>query len=267
MRGKYEMPTWLKFVSRRLLVENKNFFPAVRPSEDDIWTLGLLFYAERFLRVPNMIYIRRRSKDSIFRKEKTALQAMNFWLSPVLAALKHLDELMAHNEFFKRNPQQRYAVLEMFTNWKFHAVLSASLNVPPHVVYEAIKQEFGKNFGEHDVLICALSTVLNSTQKNFLQMRQQVQAFVNNTQEQYKRFNQFAAQTQAREKQFRQFFEHTQEEYKRFNQFAAQAQAREKQIRQFVEHTQEQYKRFNQFAAQAKARIAYLEAELQKRQT
>ena len=220
MRGKYEMPTWLKFVSRRLLVENKNFFPAVRPSEDDIWTMGLLFYAKKFLRVPNSVYIRRNSKGSITRNEKTALQTINFWLNPILAGLKHLNELMARHEFFKRNPQHRYAVLEMFTNWKFNAVLPASLNVPPHVVYEAIKQEFGKNFGEHDVLICALSTVLNSTQKNFLQMRQQFQSFVDNTQAQYKQFNQFAAQAKTQNEQFRQFVEHTQAQYKQFNQFA-----------------------------------------------
>ena len=236
---KYKTATATKFVRRNLILEHRIFFPAVRPSEDDIFSLGLLFFAKKILLVPNMVYIRRRTANSTMRTVRTPLQAMNFWLTPCLKGLKALDEMMSRCEFLIANPQYRYAVLEMFTNLKFHDALYANPNMPPHVIYEAIKQEFGKNFGEHDVLICALSTVLNQTQKNLLQLQQQFQVFVNNTQEQHKQFNQFAEQVKAREEQFRQFFE----------------------------HTQAQYKQFNEFAAQAQARIAYLEAELQKRQT
>ena len=57
-QGRYNMPPWNKFVRRRLLVENKISFPPCRPSEDDIWTFGLIFYAKNFLCVPNKISTR-----------------------------------------------------------------------------------------------------------------------------------------------------------------------------------------------------------------
>ena len=256
-----------KFLRRKFLVDSEIVFPNVRTCEDYLWTLNLYFCAKKFLRVPNAIYVERLSENSITRQTRSDAQTVAFWLTPAIVGLKWLAGRLDVLEFFRNNVLYRYAVLDFVLKKMFGLSFPASLKVSPVAFYEAVRQGFGKNLGEQDVLVAALCTALNSMQKNFLQMRQQVQAFVNNTQAQYKRFNQFAAQTQAREKQFRQFFEHTQEEYKRFNQFAAQAQAREKQIRQFVEHTQEQYKRFNQFAAQAKARIAYLEAELQKRQT
>ena len=183
-QGKYELPPWTKFVERRLLVENEIIFPHCKASEDDIWTFGLLFYAKRILRAPTSAYIRRNSEGSIMRKEKTPVQFVTLWISSILQALKFLDELMARHEFFKSNPQYRYAVLEMFVNWKFNSFLGASFYVEPAAVYEAIKKEYGENFGEHDVLVAALSTVLNTQQKISLTNQ--------------KKFQQFAEQAQAR---------------------------------------------------------------------
>ena len=183
-QGRYTLPTWDKLVRRRLLVENKISFPNCRPSEDDIWTFGLVFYAKNFLRVPNKVYIRRKSEGSIMRAGKTPLQTINFWLSPILLGLKHLDELMRRHEFFQQNPQYRYAVLDMFVQWKFNAIFRASQYATPHEIYAALKQEYGDRLGEYDVLIPALATALNTQQKIFFADRQ--------------KFQQFAAQAQAR---------------------------------------------------------------------
>ena len=183
-QGRYNMPPWNKFVRRRLLVENKISFPRYKISEDDIWTFGLLFYAKKFLCVPNKVYIHRKSEGSITCKGKTPLQTINFWLSPVFKGLKALDEFMRRHEFFKANPQYRYAVLDMFVRWKFNAIFRASQYVTPANIYAAIKQEYGDRFGEHDVLIPALATALNTQQKIFFSDQQ--------------KYRQFAVQAQAR---------------------------------------------------------------------
>ena len=183
-QGRYTLPPWDKFVRRKLLVENKISFPHCRMSEDDIWTFGLIFYAKNFLCVPNKVYIRRFSEESIMRDKKTPLQVVNVWLSPILLGLKHLDELMRRHEFFKANPQYRYAVLDMFVQWKFNAIFRASQYVMPADIYAALKREYGDKFGEHDVLIPALATALNTQYRINVSNRQ--------------KYQQLAAQAQAR---------------------------------------------------------------------
>ena len=48
---------WSKFIRRDFLLDNELFFPNFVPCEDHIWTFGLFFFAKRFLRVPNAIYV------------------------------------------------------------------------------------------------------------------------------------------------------------------------------------------------------------------
>ena len=182
--GKYLAPQWRKFTRRKIIVEHELFFPDTRPSEDDIWTYGLLIHAQKFLRVPNLTYCRRLSEDSIMRKKKTPQQTITFWTNPVLLGLKTLDKFMSRHEFFQQNPQYRYAVLKKFVNSKFGAFFSESFKLPPFAVYETIKQEFGDKLGEWDVVISALCTALN-TQQKISAVNQQ-------------KFNQFAAQAKAR---------------------------------------------------------------------
>ena len=162
---------------RRLIMEHQIFFPQICPSEDDVYTLGLIFYAKNFLRAPNAFYVRRNSEDSVMRSKKTPQQTINFWLNPVLFGLKTLDKFMSNHEFFKRNPQFRYAVLEKFINSKFDALFKDSSQIPPFAVYETIKQKFGDRIGEHDILIAALCTALNTRQKLAAINRQQFRKF------------------------------------------------------------------------------------------
>ena len=184
LKGRFAVSTCFKSVRRKLLIEHENFFPHVCPSEDDIWTYGLLFCAKKFLRVPNAIYIRRWSEGSTMRKERKPWQTINFWMNPVLLGLKSLEKLMSKLEFFNKNPQYRYAVLESFIAGKFACCLQESFKIPPFAVCEAIKNEFGGRLGEQEVLVPALCTYVNTLQRmNAVNVQ---------------KFNQFAAQAQKR---------------------------------------------------------------------
>lgn len=184
LRRRYWVTPWVKFTKRNLLIEHEIFFPRCKISEDDVWTYGLVFYAKRFLRVPNAIYICRQSVESVSRISKTPQQTINFWLNPLILGLKFADKFMNKPEFFKENPQYRYAVLEQFTVIMFNMILQESFKLPPHEIYLTIQNEFGDKLGDYDVLIPALCAVLNAQQKNSVMNHQ--------------RFNQFAAQAQAR---------------------------------------------------------------------
>ena len=163
--GRYWVTPWIKLVRRKLIIEHEIFFPHCKPSEDDIWTYGLVFYAKRFLRVPNAVYIYRPNEESVMNKSKTPEQHINFWTNPAMLGIKTLDRFMSKIEFFQKNTSYRYAILEMFLASKILAPYKDSWQMPPFKIYETIKKEFGDKFGEQDVLISALCTFAMNLQK------------------------------------------------------------------------------------------------------
>ena len=154
--GFFTVSTCSKFVRRNLITKNEIFFPHVCPSEDDIWTYGLVFHANKFLHVPNAVYIRRLSESSVMRKERSPQQQLNFWLNPVLFGLKSLDDMMSSIEYFQKNPKQRYAVLKRLVKGKLNLSFRDVRELSTYEVYAAIKEKFGEKLGDCDVLISAL---------------------------------------------------------------------------------------------------------------
>jgi glycosyltransferase involved in cell wall biosynthesis len=162
LNSRFVESTCFKFVQRKLLLDNEIFFPHICPSEDDIWTYGLVFHAKRLLRVPNAIYIRRISRNSIMRKDRNAEAEVNFWLNPALLGSKALDKLMSGIEFFQKNPQRRYAIINKFINGKLNLSFRNATPLFPSDIYSAIKEKFGEELGKYDVLISALCATLYS---------------------------------------------------------------------------------------------------------
>ena len=162
---RYLTTTCNKFVRRDLITENEIFFPSLKTSEDNIWTQGLIFYGKKFLRVPNVVYIYRQSEGSSQRAKRTPQQHINFWLNPVLLGLKSLDNLMSRHEFFKANPSLRFALLKKFIDKRFRFTKISAQQLSEHVIYTAIKEEFGGKLGDYDVLISALCTALYDEKK------------------------------------------------------------------------------------------------------
>ena len=150
---------WSKLVRRDLLVNCEIFFPPCKISEDDIWTCGLIFCAKKFLRVPNAVYVWRLNDESVGQKSKTLEQTLNFWISPIIRGVKVLESMLGKLEFFRENPQQLYAILEIFVVQRLY--IPKTFVLPKHRVYETIKAEFGATLGEQDVLVAILCAVAN----------------------------------------------------------------------------------------------------------
>lgn len=166
--GHYNISQWNKLVRRDLIFENELFFPNTRHADDMIWTWGLLFLAKRFLYVPNLVYIQRLTKNSITRKERTSQQKISFWLNPLINGLKTLDNFMSRQDFFRQNPQYRCALLENFIHIVLANMFEASRNFSLPDIYEIIRQEYGKSFGENDLLTSFLLADLIEQQKIFV---------------------------------------------------------------------------------------------------
>ena len=162
---RYNVMPWCKLVRRNLMIEHNIYFPACKISDDDIWTFGLVFYAKKFLRVPNFCYIYRLRKESVLHKKKTPEQSISFWMNPIIFGLKNLDNFMSKLGFFQQNPQYRYAVLENFLSTRIFFTredIRDIRDMPPFEIYETIKNEFGKELGKQDVLVATLFARLYS---------------------------------------------------------------------------------------------------------
>jgi len=174
LNERYWVTAWTKFVRRDLLDKHKILFSVVKPGEDDIWTYGLVFFAKNFLRVPNMVYIYRMRENSIMSATRTPQQTVNFWLNPILLGLKELDEFMGQIEFFKENPQQRYAALEKHFQRKLNIAFGCGKELTLIDFYETVKNEFSKNFGEYDVLISILCSQMFGQHKALNESQQKL---------------------------------------------------------------------------------------------
>ena len=165
MERRFWPAPWSKLVRREVIIKNELFFPALKISDDDIWTFGLVFCAKKFLRVPNAVYIRRMRETSITGIKKTPQQIVNFWLNPILLGLKNLSEVMRRNVFFEKNIKCHYAILREFINLRFGIFKDIEKKFPQYAFYETIKKEFGDKLGEYDVLIAMLCSVLYAEKK------------------------------------------------------------------------------------------------------
>ncbi|MBO4780148.1 MAG: glycosyltransferase [Selenomonadaceae bacterium] len=158
--GRFLVTAWSKFVRRDLLTEHEMLFPYIAPAEDNVWTYVLIFHAKKFLRVPNLVYVRRMREDSITGTKRTPQQIMKFLLNPLLYGLKELDDMLRQNEFFQANPQQHHDILQWFAEKRCEMVARNSEKLSSVEIYETIKKEYGDKLGEYGVLISMLCTLL-----------------------------------------------------------------------------------------------------------
>ena len=164
--NRFWVTPWSKLVKRKPLIENEIFFPPCIISDDDIWTYELIFCMKKFLRVPAIVYVNRRTENSMTRIEKTPAQEINFWLNPLVVGMNYLDNFMGKIKFFQQNPNYRIVILDHLANGRCFAQLSRYCSqLSPAEFYQAVKQSFEKNFGEQSILFAYLCTLIHEQRK------------------------------------------------------------------------------------------------------
>ena len=184
LHGRFMGVSWLNFIARDFLVENKLDFPPVKRHEDTIHTWMLILCSKKFLRVPNAVYVYRQYKDSFSKKDIGAARKIVSHINSTVQGVQALKKVMNDIEFFRQNPVYFYELANYFIQVNFAAVLEKSTQLQPFELYEIIKQGLDDEVGDPNEMISLLCTVLN-TQQRISAVNQQ-------------RFNQFAAQAQKR---------------------------------------------------------------------
>ncbi|MBQ4403826.1 MAG: glycosyltransferase [Selenomonadaceae bacterium] len=159
--------TWNKLVRRDFLLEKELFFLNLTSCEDYIWTLGLFFFAKKFLRVPNANYVHRLSQNSVDELPLSRQKRTILGLDAVILGIKTLNQMMNKVEFLKGNTPYRYRILEKLSLNTFERLSENqnTLYVPSYYIYWAIKDEFGDKLGEQDALISVLCSLIDKYQK------------------------------------------------------------------------------------------------------
>ena len=175
LEDKFMWKIWCRLLRRDFLLENEIFFPEdIEFGEDQIWTHGILFCAEKTVHLPYACYLYRRSKNSITLKERNTLQIITVRLGVVINGLKWIDDIIRKNAFLNKNLQLRHEILDHFTR-RFYAWILMHANKKSQTeIYGAIKREFGDNFGEYDVLISALCTYATKNQKEINNLKKKL---------------------------------------------------------------------------------------------
>ena len=142
LRGGYCVFPWAKFSRRDFLLANEIKFPHVKICEDTLWTIQIICLAKNFLRVPNPLCVWRTVKNSWGRLERTPEEKIKFWFDPLVNGLDYLDDFMDGTEFFARNPDYRFELINFFIRENTIRVLDAFKELNPYELYEIIHGMF-----------------------------------------------------------------------------------------------------------------------------
>ena len=169
LNWRYWMSPALRLVKRDLLIENGIKFPSLVGSEDDVWSMEVLFCSKRFLRIPNICFVRRIHKDGISFGEYTTPDHVQRWMDVTIRSLKDLDNFMQRIDFFRENPSYRYDVLTRSIKGSFTNIFDKCKDKSSFDIYNIFQEKFGSYLGENDVLVSALCSYLISQRKELLE--------------------------------------------------------------------------------------------------
>lgn len=156
LNGNYWMSPALKIVKRDLLMKNNITFPPLIGSEDDVWSSKILFCSKRFLRIPNICFIRRIHEEGISFGQYTTPDHVQRWMDATIRSLKAMDTFMQDIKFFREHPDYRYKILNRSVKSGFTNIFEKCKGESDFDIYSIFYNKFGKYLGDYDVLVSAL---------------------------------------------------------------------------------------------------------------
>ena len=157
----YGWAPWIKFLRRDFLIANDIKFPELRISEDIVWTMELVFLAERWLTFPERLYTYRTSDNSMMRSRRSPEEEIKFWLDPLIKGVDFLDKFTGGLKFFLQNPNYRFEVTNFFVKIQLAGMLGALDELSNRELYEIFHRAFSKDGSKHAALIANLMVFMN----------------------------------------------------------------------------------------------------------
>lgn len=135
---------WSKLIRRDFLIKNNIRFDQ-NMIQDMLFTCCMVFTAERYILVPNVINFYRVLEDSLSHKKESPQDHFIRYLRALISGFNFLNKFLLEREFFLQNPQIRYLALEIYSNEVLAYLANIYLHNPPYVMDNILRQEFGRN--------------------------------------------------------------------------------------------------------------------------
>ena len=158
---------WQKFVRRDFLVENGIVFPEnMKCSHDLIWTIEVLFYAKRYLMIPQPLYFHRLRTDSLSHSKRVGASGIEHWGNWLACGADQLCNFFAREKFFQDEPQCVYMLLDRYVKMHENLFVTAISGIDPPDAQRVLEKILAADFGEHSGLVSHLCTSLNVARIN-----------------------------------------------------------------------------------------------------
>ena len=175
LANKFEFPAWNKLIRRDLLTKNEISFPATPIYHDLIWSLQVIYFAKKILRIPDALYFYRVHSNSLTQKYRSNEEFIKFCLTTSVEGISILDKFLSGQKFFQDNPQYHCALLNFFEMIFVKLIEMNKLRIQPHEVYKALCDSFSEKFGEYGNLIAYLCASSNFSQLALIKANQLMQ--------------------------------------------------------------------------------------------
>ncbi len=139
--GQFFITPWGKLYRRDFLLENRIDFPDMKLTEDLVFCLRCLCFAEKYLRVPHVTNIHRIRKNSAALMNITSREGVRLWLNIIVRNMFVLEEFTGGHEFFEANPALRNDVLKYYIDLHFAMIKNLFTTKQPHEVTKIFYDE------------------------------------------------------------------------------------------------------------------------------
>ena len=169
----FHMP-WAKFVRRDFLIENEISFPKNPSGQDFLWTIEVLYYAKRLLRIATPLYFYREdAADSITREKKSPDKHIAKCISQFLDVVKVLYDMPKKIDLLNNQIYFCAAINQTFCHFLI-VTLKERMNLDSQEIYEALYRGLIKRNDSSDVAVPFLFSFIDLQQKDFLKAQQQI---------------------------------------------------------------------------------------------
>ena len=135
---------WGKLIRRDLISENELKMVG-KGAEDMIFTACLLCCAEKYIRIPNVVYFYRETDNSITRKNYMVAETVHKWIRMLSDGVSYLEKFFSRQRIFSDNVAPKYILYEALTSNFMNYLIPIYAQIPAFQFDELLRKEFEGN--------------------------------------------------------------------------------------------------------------------------
>ena len=175
-QGGFLWNVWSKFIRRDFIFENEILF-ANTMIEDVIFTGCLVFSAEKYVLIPNVVNYYRETEGSISHPTEQDATYFTKYLKALTTAFREFDKFLSDREFFRQHPDVKYLALEKVWLEISNYLFKIYAQTPVVKLDEILRKEFSD--GDNTALTAFIFSMINIYNLQLTEANQIISALEN----------------------------------------------------------------------------------------